>query len=105
MVTKSFTRNSVSVAGGCKNISVVSDNEGLAEVSFDLYEKDNRRRRKELREKNADCNSEFDEVENSKFDEIFGKIVRSLYLHYLLISRIDYKIRRPSDNVRYNRYL
>ena len=95
MVTKSFTRNSVNVAGGCKNVSVVSDNEGLAEVSFDLYEKDNRRRRKGLRQKITDYNSEFDVVENLKSDGIFGMIVRSSYLHYLLISRIDCKILSP----------
>ena len=104
IVTKSLIKNTSKVDGGCKHINVVSNGfllineeiiEPLLEISIDLYEKDNRRRRKELREKIADSNFECtSNVENSKSDEIFGKIVRCPYLHYLIISRIDYKVHR-----------
>ena len=57
IVTKSPIKNTSKVAGGCKSINVVSKGfllineeiiESLVEVSFDLYEKDIRRRIKLL---------------------------------------------------------
>ena len=112
MVTKSLTKSTSKVAGGCKHINVVSNGfllineeifKPLVEVSFDLYRKN--LRRKVIKEVvnevvNEDDDSE-DEDNLATSDEIFGRVVKRPYLHYLFTSRIDYKIHRINDNFRY----
>ena len=99
MVTKSLIRSKI--VGGCKNINVVPNGiflisegvtEPLVEVSFDLYEKN-------LRRKSKVNDDDDDDVISS---EIFGRIVKRPYLHYLFTSRIDYKIHRICSNFRYS---
>ena len=111
MVTKSLIKNTSKIAGGCKSISVVSNGfllideetiEPLVEVSFDLYEKDIRRRREVIDEViDEDELNNYDEDEDllATSDEIFGRVVKRPYLHYLITSRIDNKVHRP--NFRY----
>ena len=111
MVTKSSIKNTSKIAGGCKSISVVSNGfllideetiEPLVEVSFDLYEKDIRRRRKVIDEViDEDELNNYDEDEDllATSDEIFGRVVKRPYLHYLITSRIDNKVHCP--NFRY----
>ena len=110
MVTKSLIKNTSNVAGGCKSINVVSNGfllineeiiESLVEVSFDLYEKDIRRRKKVVNEVINEVINEDDEDEDllATSDEIFGRVVKRPHLHYLIMSRIDYKVNCP--NFRY----
>ena len=104
MVTKSIIKDTVGVVGGCKNVNVVSNGVGnQVEVSFDLYEKDDRKLRKGIiiNRNDEDC----DGIISSRSDEIFGKLFRNPYLHYLLISRTDYKLQHHYDNVRYFKVL
>ena len=119
MVTKSLIKSTSKIAGGCRSIYVVSNGfllineeiiESLIEVSFDLYEKDMRRRRKVIREYINKLNIEKlngnleDENLLATSDEIFGRVVNKPYLHYLLTSRIDYNVHRMesiSTNLRY----
>ena len=121
IVTKSLIKSTSKVAGGCKHINVVSNGfllineeiiESLVEVSLDLYGKDLRRKRKVINEDiNEDINEVINEVidderkDNSEdegllatSDEIFGRVVKRPYLHYLFTSRIDYKIHRINTN-------
>ena len=116
IVTKSLIKSTSKVAGGCKHINVVSNGfllinkeiiESLVEVSFDLYGKDLRRRRKVI---NEDINEVIDDErkDNSEdegllatSDEIFGRVVKRPYLHYLFTSRIDYKIHHINTNFQY----
>ena len=118
MVTKSLIKNTSKASGGCKSINVVSNGfllidegmiEPLVEVSFDLYEKDIRRRRKVINEVvdeviNEVVNEAIDDDDEDEdllamSDEMFGRVVKRPYLHYLITSRIDYKVHRP--NFRY----
>ena len=104
MVTKSIMKDTVGVVGGCKNVNVVSNGVGgQVEVSFDLYEKDDRKLRKGIviNRNDEDC----DGIISSRSDEIFGKLFRNPYLHYLPISRTDYKLQRHHDSVRYFKVL
>ena len=126
IVTKSLIKSTSKVARGCKSINVVSNGfllineeilESLVEVSFDLYEKSLRGRRKVV---NEGVNEEVsddedyreyelerleDELSLPKYsktsDEIFGRIVKKPYLHYLFTSRIDYKIHYINTNFCY----
>ena len=106
MVTKLLIKNTSKVAGGCKSINVVSNGfllineeiiESLVEVSFDLYEKDIRRRKKVVNEVINEDKEDDDLLATS--DEIFGRVVKRPYLHYLITSRIDYTVHR--SNFRY----
>ena len=106
VVTKLLIKNTSKVAGGCKSINVVSKGfllineeiiEPLVEVSFDLYEKDMRRRKVAKEDELNNYNEDEDLLATS--DEIFGRVVKRPYLHYLIMSRIDYKVHRP--NFRY----
>ena len=118
IVTKSLIKNTSKVAGGCKSINVVSKGfllineeimESLVEVSFDLYEKDIRRRNKVINEvinkviNEDNLENNYDEDENllTTSDEIFGRVVNRPYLHYLITSRIDYKVHSIIPNFRY----
>ena len=114
IITKSLIKNTSKVAGGCKSINVVSKGfllinkeiiESLAEVSFDLYEKDIRRRNKVINEvinkDNLENNYDEDEDLLTTSDEIFGRVVNRPYLQYLITSRIDYKVHRIISNFRY----
>ena len=104
MVTKSIIKDTVGVVGGCKSVNVVSNGVGgQVKVSFDLYEKDDRRLRKGIVINRND--EDYDGIISSRSDEIFGKLFRTPYLHYLLISRTDYKLQRNYDNVRYFKVL
>ena len=105
MVTKSLIRSKI--VGGCKNINVVPNGiflisegvtEPLVEVSFDLYEKNLRRKSKV----NDDDDDDDDVISSGTSSEIFGRIVKRPYLHYLFTSRIDYKIHRICSNFRYS---
>ena len=129
IVTKSLIKSTSKIAGGCKSINVVSNGfllineeiiESLVEVSFDLYGKELRRRRKVI---NEDINEDNIKVINDEdvreyelelledewsltrssktSDEIFGRVVKRPYLHYLFTSRIDYKIHRINTDLRY----
>ena len=114
IVTKSLIKNTSKVAGGCKSINVVSKGfllineeiiESLVEVSFDLYEKDIRRRNKVINEvineDNLENNYDEDEDLLTTSDEIFGRVVNRPYLHYLIASRTDCKVHRIIPNFRY----
>ena len=97
MITKSLIGSTKS-AGGCKAISVISNESmlkgtkiepstvPLVEVSFDLYT-----RRPNSKPANKP-NSRFDRKLNGRLNEMFGRLVKEPYLHYLITSRIDYKI-------------
>ena len=112
IVTSSLIKSTSKVAGGCKHINVVSNGfllineeiiEPLVEFSFDLYGKDLRRRKvinKVIDDERKD-NSK-DEGLLATSDEIFGRVVKRPYLHYLFTSRIDYKIHRINTNFRYS---
>ena len=96
--------------------------EPLAEISFDLYERKRRRVKSEfINEVNDDgeledelrrkldnyCEnedlweSEFKSTSKSTSNEIFGKVVKKPYLHYLITSRIDYKVHHINSNFQY----
>ena len=103
IVTSSLIKSTSKIAGGCKNINVVSNGflltnkitEPLVEVSFDLY--------KDLRRRvvmNDDDDDDDDDDETSS--KIFGRVVRRPYLRYLFTSGIDYKIHRIGSNFRYS---
>ena len=112
IVTSSLIKSTSKVAGGCKHINVVSNGfllindeifEPLVEVSFDLYEKNLRRKviKEVVNEVVNDDDDSEDEDNLATSDEIFGRVVKRSYLHYLFTSRIDYKIHHINDNFRY----
>ena len=116
IATSSLIKSTSKVAGGCKNINVVPNGfllinekitEPLVEVSFDLYEKDLRRKRKVVIDEDINEVVEHDEFDNyddddGTSDEIFGRVVKRPYLHYLFTSRMDYKIHRINTNFRFS---
>ena len=76
----------------------------LAEVSFDLCERKHRvnsktQVRAQVRAQVSDSEDDNDDSDNdndnddslSTSEELFGKVVKKPYLHYLFTSRIDYK--------------
>ena len=124
IVTKSLIKSTSKVAGGCKHINVVSNGfllineeiiESLVEVSFDLYGKDLRRRRKVIDEASEEVSDdegsreyELERLEDEwslkralKTSESFDRVVKRPYLHYLFTSRIDYKIHRINTDLYY----
>ena len=114
MITKALIKSTSKVAAGSKSINVVSKGfllineeiiESLVEVSFDLYDKDIRRRNKVINEvineDNLENNYDEDEDLLTTSDEIFGRVVNRPYLHYLFTSRIGYKVHRIIPNFRY----
>ena len=72
-----------------------------------MHEKSSRGRKKVTYDE--DCSEyelemledELSMTKHSISDEIFGRIVKKPYLHYLFTSRIDYKIHYLDDNIRY----
>ena len=99
IVTSSLIKFTSKIAGGCKNINVVSNGfllmnkitEPLVEVSFDLY-KDLRRR--------VIINDDDDDDDGTS-SKIFDRVVKRPYLHYLFTCRIDYKIHCINTNFQY----
>ena len=86
----------------------------LVEVSFDLCERKRRvnskaQFRAQVRAQVSDSEDDNDDSDNdndnddslSTSEELFGKVVKKPYLHYLFTSRIDYKIHYLDDNIRY----
>ena len=127
MITKSLIKSTSKVAGGCKSINVVSNGfllineeivEPLVEISFDLYERKRRGAKNEVnddddREDELECKLEckldnycenedlWGSESNSTSNEIFGKVVKKPYLHYLITSRIDYKVHHVNPSFQY----
>ena len=117
IVTSSLIKSTSKVAGGCKHINVVSNGfllineeifEPLVEVSFDLYEKNLRRKvikevvNEVVNEDDDDDDDDSEDEDNlATSDEIFDRVVKRPYLHYLFTSRIDYKINRINTNFQY----
>ena len=117
IVTSSLIKSTSKVAGGCKHINVVSNGfllinekrfKPLVEVSFDLYEKNMRRKvikevvNEVVNEDDDDDDDDSEDEDNlATSDEIFGRVVKRPYLHYLFTSRIDYKIHRINTNFQY----
>ena len=119
IVTKLLMRSTSKIARGCKSINVVSNGfllvndeilESLVEVSSDLSEKSTRGRSKVTYEVDDEdcCKYELEKLEDelsmpkhSMSDEIFGRVVKVPYLHYLFTSRIDYKIHYLNTNLCY----
>ena len=108
MLTKLLIRSTSQISGGFKNINVVPNGfllineeitKPLVEVSFDLYEKDLSRKRNVVIENDELDN--YDDDDEGTSNEIFGRVVRKPYLHYLLTSRIDYKIHHIGSNFQY----
>ena len=103
IITSSLMKDTSGAVGGCKHINVVSSGfilvnevmEPLVEVSFDLYDKGNRGGVRQ-------SNTGMQVTSNSSTSEIFGRILSSPYLHYLITSRIDYKIHPMVDSNGYN---
>ena len=116
IVTSSLIKSTSKVAGGCKHINVVSNGfllineelfEPLVEVSFDLYEKNLRRKvikkvvNEDINEDDVDDDDSEDKDNLATSDEIFGRVVKRPYLQYLFTSRIDYKIHHINTNFQY----
>ena len=132
MITKALMKSTSKVAAGCKSISVVLNGflwsqedsshtlidrvlkecrplvKSLVEVSFDLCE---RKRRVNSRVQVMDSEDEGnnDDSDNNTDDslstseELFGKVVKKPYLHYIITSYIDYKIEDiPKSNYKSN---
>ena len=114
IVTRLFIKSTSKIARGCTSINVVSNGfllindeilESLVEVSFDLCEKNSRGRKKVVKKVVHDEDDDYREYELerledelltpkylNKSDEIFDRVVKKPYLHYLFTSRIDFKI-------------
>ena len=90
MITNALTEATSKVAIRCNSINVVSDglmrSKCLVEVSFDLC-------KKKLR-----CQAQTRIQTRKRGSKLFGKLVDSPYLHYLISSRIDYPVQDVSSD-------
>ena len=117
-ITNSLIKDTSKVASGCNFINVVLDSiiedslggySSLVEVSFDLNEKklkcsrkpSNRSRRVSPKEDYDKDDNDSDDDDDDDLSMLFGKLVKTPYLHYLFNSRIDYPINDSVLNEKY----